>query len=217
MRSAAAILPSTFCPCGRPNISPSPTRTAGAMCTATFFLGLLMASKTCSISDEFGSKAPVGQTRAHCPQDTHSWLWPSSLLNAVAILERKPRNAKSMAPIPCTSLQMRTQLPHKMHLLWSRTNAGEVASLWLSNFLDLKRISVTSISLASFCSLQLLDLLHRVQSWLPEDSSNSRLMRRKWRISSLLTRTFIPSRGLTVHEATMPIPSTSTRHSRQAP
>ena len=217
MRSAAAILPSTFCPCSSPNISPSPTRTAGAMCTATFFWGLLIASNTFSISWELGINAPVGHTRAHCPQDTHSWLCPSSLLKAVAILERNPRNAKSIAPMPCTSLQIRTQLPHKIHLLWSRTNAGEVASLWLSIFLDLKRISVTSMSLANFCNLQLPDLEHNVQLWLPEESNSSKLIRRRRRISSLLTRIFMPSLGATVHDATIPIPSTSTRHNRHAP
>ena len=72
--------------------------------------------------------APVGHTRAHWPQYTHSDTL-SPLLNPGATLVRKPRPTKSMAPTPCTLWHMVTQRPHSTHLLGSRHRAGDEMSM----------------------------------------------------------------------------------------
>ncbi len=73
----------------------------------------------------------MGQTTTHCPQFTQLETL-SPLLNAVATMARLPRLTKSMALTPCTSSQMRTHRPHRMHLAGSRTIDGLEMSISLA-------------------------------------------------------------------------------------
>ena len=125
-RSACVILPVTRVPMGRPNSSPSATRTAGAGCTTTNFSGSESASQTLSVSSRSRS-APTGQALMHWPQNTQS---VSSMVfpNAGAITVLKPRFTAPIAPIFCTLRQTATQRRHRMHLFGSRTMDGEKLS-----------------------------------------------------------------------------------------
>ena len=51
-----------------------------------------------------------------------------SALKAGDTVASLPRKAKSSTPMPWISLQTRTQLPQRMHLLGSRTMEGELMS-----------------------------------------------------------------------------------------
>ena len=66
--SAVTILPITCAVAGRPKASITPNFTAGAICTATFFVGSFMASQTRAAS-LFIVSAPVGHIAAHWPQE----------------------------------------------------------------------------------------------------------------------------------------------------
>ena len=68
---AVTICPVTISPGSMPKASPKATRTEGATCTMTCFLGSCRASSTASVSS-FSTIAPVGHTRLHWPQSTQS-------------------------------------------------------------------------------------------------------------------------------------------------
>ena len=68
--SAVTSLSSTFSPAGKPNASPTATRTAGAIWMTTRLLGSWMARHASPIWF-FTVMAPVVHTAAHWPQLTH--------------------------------------------------------------------------------------------------------------------------------------------------
>ena len=97
--------------------------TAGATCATTMAFGSANAATTAS-TWLFSIRAAVGHTRVHCPQKMQfDTLMPSWKPGPTRVL--KPRSMKSMAPTPWTWWHTATQRPHKMHLLGSRTRAGE--------------------------------------------------------------------------------------------
>ena len=100
--------------------------TAGATCATTTASGSARAATTSSTWSR-STIAPVGHTRAHWPQYTHSLtLRPTAKPGATLVLN--PRPVKSIAPTPCTSWQTVTQRPQSTHLLGSRHSAGELMS-----------------------------------------------------------------------------------------
>ena len=98
LRSAATRRPSAFSPFLMPNLSPTATRTAGAICATTrIFLSARIfhtGSTSCLMLI-----APVGHTARHCPQPTQS-VSERFLLNAGVTCILEPRNAKSKMPSP---------------------------------------------------------------------------------------------------------------------
>ena len=71
--------------------------------------------------------APVGQAAAHWPQLMQ--LVSASFRSKAGLTTRSlPRWAKFKIAMPCISSHTRTQSPQRMHLLGSRTMAGEERS-----------------------------------------------------------------------------------------
>ena len=71
--------------------------------------------------------APVGQAAAHWPQLTQ-FVSLSFRSKAGITCSSLPRWAKFRILMPCISSHTRTQSPQRMHLLGSRTMAGEERS-----------------------------------------------------------------------------------------
>ena len=134
---AAKIRPETSLPSGMPTMLPRATLTAGATWTTVFTDGLEIASHTFWISLR-AVIAPVGHATAHWPQPTHM-VSERGFPKAVEMSILEPRKAKSIAPTFCTSWQVLTQSPQRMHLPESKTiEADELVTL-LSSALFGKR------------------------------------------------------------------------------
>ena len=150
---------------------PRATLTAGATWTTVFTDGLEIASHTFWISLR-AVMAPVGHATAHWPQPTHM-VSERGFPKAVEMSILEPRKAKSIAPTFCTSWQVLTQSPQRMHLPESKTiEADELVTL-LSSALFGKRTPSMLKRTARSWSLQDLLLAHVVQSrqWLARRSS----------------------------------------------
>ncbi len=105
----------------------------------------------------------MGQRSTHSPHDsqTDSRMGTSPKGRTTV---SKPRRTRSMAPSPCTSRQVRTQIPHSMHLLWSKVNVGLLSSSSASRSIGRRIRSVIPSSAVMSCSPQLPLLLHVRQS-----------------------------------------------------
>lgn len=107
-----------FVPGGRPNASPTVTRTEGAICTTQIFSGSCSASQTIGVSS-FSTIAPVGQCAEHWPHFTHGES-ASVMSPAGAMRVLMPRSRSDSAQTFCTSWRTRMQRPHLMHFWNSR-------------------------------------------------------------------------------------------------
>ena len=114
-------------PGSRPKASPTATRTAGAIWNTTRFFGSWRARHPRPISLKM-VMAPVGQAAAHWPQ-LMQLVSPSLRSKAGHTTRSLPRWAKFRSPMPCISSHTRMQSPQRMHLLGSRTMAGEEVSI----------------------------------------------------------------------------------------
>ena len=119
--------------------------------------------------------------------------------------------------MPMLSSHTRTQSPHRMHLLGSRTTAKPESSSTDSSRLSLKRTRLTPNCSASSCRWQLPLFSQVVQLQLWEASISSRIIRRCFSRRAVLVRIFMPSRGSMEQEASILPFSSSTTHIRQAP
>ena len=213
---AVTSLSRAFTPAGRPKASPTATRTAGAICTTTRLDGSWMARQARPIWF-FTVMAPVGHTAAHWPQLTHL-VWASFRSKAGMTWALLPRNAKFRMPMPCISSHTRTQSPHRMHLLGSRSTAGEESSNSWGSRVSAKRTRRTPNCWARSCRWHWPLFSQVVHSQLWEASSSSRIIRRCFSRRPLLVRMRIPSRGSIEQLASIfPVFSSSTTHIRQAP
>ncbi|OPZ68207.1 MAG: hypothetical protein BWY81_00954 [Firmicutes bacterium ADurb.Bin467] len=127
LRSAATILPVTRVPAGRPNSSPSATRTAGATCTTVRTPGFSSASQTARFA-LVSFSAPTGQTTVHWPQNAQLTV-PIGSPIAGEISVSKPRFCAPSTQASCTSAHAVTQRRQSMHFDMSRVMATE-ASMW---------------------------------------------------------------------------------------
>ncbi len=125
-RRAAATRPVTFAPGSMPKKSPSDTRMAGAAWATTNFF---FSCSTCITrsTTRTSCSAPVGHASVHWPQLTQV-VSLRSISNGGSTMVSKPRRVKSMAATVCTSSQMRTHRPQRMHLSGSRMIEGELKS-----------------------------------------------------------------------------------------
>ena len=126
-RNAATILPVTSVPGSSPNSSPSAALTEGAVWTMTVFSGSPKALTTSHVAS-FSTKAPVGQTAAHCPQYVHTESLRFISI-AVAITDSNPLFIADNTPTVCTSLHIVSQRRHIIHLSISRIRDFEISSL----------------------------------------------------------------------------------------
>ncbi len=190
-RRAATILPVTMLPDFMPRASPRATRTAGAVCTTTCFFGSLIACQTTSVSS-FSTIAPVGQTVAHWPQYVQG-ASSRPVMKAGATVVPKPRLTKLYTCTPWRSLQARMQRPQRMHLFWSRTSDGLLASMGRFLRSPSKGISRMPRSAAMDCSSQLRLRWQDRQSfgWLARRSSTT--VWRASRTALVFVRTTMPS------------------------
>ena len=122
-----------------------------------------------------------------------------------------------MMSMPMVSPHMRTQSPHRMHLLGSRTTAGLLSSRVDSSRLSPKRTRRTPKRMASSCRRQSPLFSQVVQEQLWEASSSSRIIRRCFNSRAVLVRMDRPSRGFMEQEVSILPRSSSTTHMRQAP
>ncbi len=95
---AATILPVPRVPGSIPNSSAIETLTAGAVCTTTCLVGSESAAQTSAVSS-FSVIAPVGHTKAHCPQFTQL-VSPNSKSKGGATTVSKPRLTDPIAFTP---------------------------------------------------------------------------------------------------------------------
>ncbi len=146
-------------------------RTEGATCATTRIFLSSMASHT-TVTFDRKESADVGQTAAHCPHPTQS-VSLSFLWNGGVTCVFEPRNAKSIAPTPCISSQVRTQSPHRMHLFGSNTMLGELMSIGRFSFVFGKRTSCTPTLYARDCNSHMPFLWQIVQSLSWDARSNS--------------------------------------------
>ena len=120
---AETSLSMALTPGSRPKASPTATRTAGAIWNTTRLPESYSTRQALPISSRMVI-APVGQAAAHWPQ-LMQWVSASFRSKAGITCRSLPRWAKFRMPMPCISSQMRTQSPQRIHLLGSRTMAGE--------------------------------------------------------------------------------------------
>src|SRR6056297_1816064 len=80
---------------------------------------------------KFSVMAPVGQVEIHRPQDSQL-VSVSDSPRAGATKVSNPRSTRPRAFAPTTSLQMRTQREHRIHLLLSISTYGWEKSTGLS-------------------------------------------------------------------------------------
>ena len=162
-RNAATIFPVTSDPTGISNSSPSAARTAGAVCTTTYFPAFI-ASSTFSIS-ETSINAPVGQTLTHCPHKIQG-EFANDLFSAGATIVLNPRFSKPSTESPCAFLQRAMHLPQSTHFDVSRLIAGVRLSTVVSVFAPQYALSLAPVSCATCNSSHFPFLSHSWQSLL---------------------------------------------------
>ena len=119
--------------------------------------------------------------------------------------------------MPMPSPHTRTQSPHRMHLLGSRTMAGLESSTVVSSRLSPKRTFRTPKRMASSWRWQSPLFSQVVQEQLWEASISSRIIRRCFSRRAVLVLIFSPSRGCMEQEVSIFPRSSSTTHIRHAP